>query len=74
MPIPTNLLTSHPVRKDPSTREARRWRCLKADPTLHRLISDLLAARVRAGLAQGQVALRMRTTKSAISRLKAMRS
>ncbi len=40
-----------------------------SDPTLRRLVRDLLAARVRAGLTQEQVARRMGTKKSAISRL-----
>lgn len=40
-----------------------------SDPTLHRLLTALIAARVRAGLNQEQVASKLRTTKSAISRL-----
>jgi DNA-binding XRE family transcriptional regulator len=40
-----------------------------ADKELYRLTRQLIAARGRAGLTQQQVALRLRTTKSAISRL-----
>ena len=40
-----------------------------ADRELHRLTRQLVTARIRAGLTQEQVALRLRTTKSAVSRL-----
>jgi DNA-binding XRE family transcriptional regulator len=40
-----------------------------ADRTLHRISRYLLAARIDAGLTQAQVASRMGTTASAISRL-----
>jgi len=40
-----------------------------SDPTLRRLVRRLLAARVRAGLTQEQVARKLGTKKSAISRL-----
>ena len=36
---------------------------------LHRLVRELVTARIRAGLTQEQVAAKMGTTKSAISRL-----
>lgn len=51
----------------------RKWGDRTADGTLHRLLTSLIAARVRAGLSQEQVALKMRTTKSAISRLESGR-
>ena len=41
----------------------------EADRALHRLTRELVAARWRAGLTQREVAQRLRTTKSAISRL-----
>lgn len=41
------------------------------DPCLRRVLSALVAARIRAGLTQQQVASKMRTTASAISRLEA---
>jgi DNA-binding XRE family transcriptional regulator len=50
-----------PPRRYASSREA--------DPTLYRLTQALVAARMRARLSQSDVATRMRTTKSAISRL-----
>ena len=42
---------------------------LARDRTLQRLIADLITARAAAGLSQAEVALRMLTTKSAVSRL-----
>ena len=50
-------------------REDRRRRRSKSDPTLSMLVGQLIAARVRVGFTQDQVASKMRTTKSAISRL-----
>jgi transcriptional regulator with XRE-family HTH domain len=41
----------------------------RADPALRRLLDALVAQRVREGLTQREVASRMRTTASAISRL-----
>jgi len=50
-------------------RRIRRSRTLARDRTLQALVADLVAARTAAGMTQGEVAIRMRTTKSAISRL-----
>ena len=50
-------------------RATRQSRTRGADPALCRLVSELIAARVRSGLTQQQVAVRMGTTKSAISPL-----
>jgi DNA-binding XRE family transcriptional regulator len=50
-------------------REERAWRRRKADPFLDALTRQLIAARLRARLTQQDVADRMRTTRSAISRL-----
>ncbi len=46
----------------------RKLRCAP-DPYLRRLLGQLIVARARAGLSQQQVAFRLRTTRSAISRL-----
>ncbi len=50
-------------------REERDWRRRKSDPLLDSLTRRLIDARHRAGLTQQDVADRMRTTRSAISRL-----
>jgi len=59
-----DLLTTQGDRKNTRAR-----RLLKADRTLQVLVSDLVAARAAAGMTQEEVAVRMWTTKSAISRL-----
>ena len=59
-----DLLAAQDGRKN-----ARRRRALKADRTLQVLVADLVAARAAAGMTQGEVAARMWTTKSVISRL-----
>lgn len=50
-------------------RGKRRSRTLAADRTLQALVADLVAARMAAGMTQEDVAARMSTTKSVISRL-----
>jgi ribosome-binding protein aMBF1 (putative translation factor) len=51
-------------------RKRARWRrLLKADRTLQVLVADLAAARAAAGMTQAEVAARMWTTKSVVSRL-----
>jgi DNA-binding XRE family transcriptional regulator len=50
-------------------RAATYSQALARDGTVQGLIADLIAARVAAGLSQEEVALRMLTTKSAVSRL-----
>jgi len=47
----------------------RRSRALARDRTLQALVADLVAARTAAGMTQEEVAIRMRTTKSVVSRL-----
>ena len=47
----------------------RRPRAFQRDPTLQRLAAELVRARVRAGLTQREVARKMWTTQSAVSRL-----
>lgn len=58
-----------PRRLSRREREDRHWRRNRSDPLLDRLTWELIDARRRAGLTQRQVAERMRTTRSAISRL-----
>ena len=48
---------------------ARRGRALEADRTLQVLVTDLVAARAAAGMTQQDVAERMPSTKSVVSRL-----
>ena len=50
-------------------KNTRRRRSLKADRTLQVLVADLVAARAAAGMTQEEVAVRMWTTKSVVSRL-----
>ena len=50
-------------------RKNRHVRSLKADRTLRVLVADLVAARNAAGMTQEEVAARMWTTKSVVSRL-----
>ncbi len=58
------------MRKTTSAMRAdRRSRRLAADGTLGRLVSQLIAARVKGGHTQLDVAVKLGTTKSAISRL-----
>jgi ribosome-binding protein aMBF1 (putative translation factor) len=55
-------------------RKTRRRRpALLRDQTFQTLVSDLVAARTAAGMTQEQVALRMWTAKSAVSRLESGR-
>ena len=51
----------------------RRRHALQNDRTLQTLVSDLVAARTAAGMTQEQVALRMWTRRSAVSRLESGR-
>ena len=50
-------------------RNKRRARTLKTDRTLQQLVADLVAARRAAAMTQEEVAARMWTTKSVVSRL-----
>ncbi len=50
-------------------KNTRGRRPLKADRTLQVLVADLVAARAAAGMTQEEVAVRMGTTKSVVSRL-----
>jgi ribosome-binding protein aMBF1 (putative translation factor) len=59
-----DLLATQDDRKN-----TRMRRSLKADRTLQVLVADLVAARTAAGMTQAEVAGRMWTTKSVVSRL-----
>ena len=50
-------------------RKMRPTRALTTDRTLQALVADLVAARVAAGMTQEEVAARMWTTRSVVSRL-----
>ena len=50
-------------------RKKRHTRALTTDRTLQALVADLVAARVAAGMTQEEVAARMWTTRSVVSRL-----
>ena len=50
-------------------RKNRKTRALTTDRTLQTLAADLIAARVAAGMTQEEVAARMWTTRSVVSRL-----
>lgn len=54
-------------------RSRKRRRALLADRTLQMLVADLVAAWAAAGVMQREVAARMWTTKSAVSRLESGR-
>ena len=59
-----DLLTTQDDR-----RNTRRRRSLEADRILQVLVADLVAARAAAGMTQAEVAARMWTTRSVVSRL-----
>ncbi len=54
-------------------RSRKRPQALVKDRTLQELVADLVAARTAAGMTQYDVAMRMWTTKSAVSRLESGR-
>ena len=56
-----------------SERRRRRAQALARDRTLQALVADLVAARTDAGMSQADVAARMFTTTSAVSRLESSR-
>ena len=61
--------TAHPDIEPCSSGPCMIGRRVIADATFHRVSRHLLAARINAGLIQRQVAKRMGTTTSAVSRL-----
>ena len=54
-------------------RSRKRPQALAKDRTLQKLVADLVAARTAVGMTQREVAMRMWTTKSAVSRLESGR-
>jgi DNA-binding XRE family transcriptional regulator len=66
MPVASKPINRHRIDVAPPFSRARRR---LSDPSLRRLIDQLVAARRRAGLTQEQVATLLGTKKSAISRL-----
>src|SRR3954471_14385662 len=62
----TRNLVSLPGERGRKNRHARTF---KSDRTLQMLVADLVATRAAAGMTQEEVAVRMWTTKSVVSRL-----
>jgi len=73
MPTRNEVLSSALANLARAHRAKRARSGLATDKTLQQLVSDLIAARFRAGLTQNEVAERMWTTKSAVSRLESGR-
>jgi predicted transcriptional regulator len=71
----SQILARNLARHTAAQRERtnRRAKALAADRTLQVLVADFLAARTAAGLTQEEVAARMSTTKSVVSRLESGR-
>ena len=74
MDRPPNALERNLALLTKETQARRRSRTLVLDPTFQRLVADLVSARKAVGMTQEDVAMRMRTTKSAISRLESAAS
>ncbi len=66
---PYQLLARNLALLTKGARENRRSRAFARDRALQLLVSDLVAARTVAGMPQEEVALRMCSTTSAVSRL-----
>jgi len=66
---PSEVLARNLAALPEGGRKSRRARTIKADRTLQMLVADLVAARTAAGMTQQEVAVRMWTTKSVVSRL-----
>jgi ribosome-binding protein aMBF1 (putative translation factor) len=64
----SQILASH-LASLTEARKKRPTRALKTDRTVQTLVADLVGARLAAGMTQEEVAARMRTTKSVVSRL-----
>jgi predicted transcriptional regulator len=74
MSKPSSLLARILMDLDRARRNRRRpSRALARDLTLQTLVADLVAARTGAGMTQQEVATRMSTSKSTISRLESGR-
>jgi ribosome-binding protein aMBF1 (putative translation factor) len=68
MDEPSQILASN-LASLTDGRMKRHTRALTTDRTLQALVADLVAARVAAGMTQQEVAARMWTTRSVVSRL-----
>lgn len=68
MDEPSHVLASN-LASFTEGRKKRPTRALTTDRTLQALVADLVAARVAAGMTQEEVAARMWTTRSVVSRL-----
>ena len=66
---PTDILARNLAALTQTRRNRKPSRALARDRTLQTLVADLVAARTAAGMTQQEVAARMWTTKSALSRL-----
>jgi ribosome-binding protein aMBF1 (putative translation factor) len=69
VPARSKVLASNLACLTNGKRDHPRWRALAADRTLQVLVADLVAARMAACMTQEEVAARMWTTKSVVSRL-----
>jgi ribosome-binding protein aMBF1 (putative translation factor) len=69
VPERSQLLASNLACLTHAKREHPRSRALELDRTLQKLVADLVAARMAACMTQEEVAARMWTTKSVVSRL-----
>jgi predicted transcriptional regulator len=69
MPERSRILIGNRAVLTKGKQENRRRRALAADRTLQVLVADLVAARTAAGMTQQEVAARMWTTNSVVSRL-----
>lgn len=68
MYVPSQVLASN-LALVTKGRKKRHTQALTTDPILQALVADLVAARTAAGMTQEDVAARMWTTKSVVSRL-----
>ena len=69
MQQPSEVLAKNLAALPEGGRKSGRARTFKTDRTLQMLVADLVAARTAAGMTQEEVAVRMWTTKSVVSRL-----
>ena len=69
----TEILAANLEATARTRRAKRKSRALVADQTLQQLVAGLVAARARAGFTQAEVAAKMWTTKSVVSRLESGR-
>lgn len=73
MPASPHVMANALAAIADARRRRRNARALRNDRTLQTLVTDLVAARTAVGMSQRDVAERMWTTKSAVSRLESGR-